>query len=102
MRRAAMSMRGQISSASGTNNSPCGVSITRSGVPETLSRVEAEVEGPGDLPEAARNCTSLLVIDTPQGELLVALAEDICPRSHIDAPRREATIPAGPCQPTRA
>jgi hypothetical protein len=39
--------------------------------------------------------TPLLVIDTPQGELLVPLAEEICPRIDIAARRIEVALPEG-------
>jgi len=35
------------------------------------------------------------VIDTPQGELLVPLAEEICPRIDIAARRIEVALPEG-------
>ncbi|PYU31959.1 MAG: 16S rRNA processing protein RimM [Acidobacteria bacterium] len=39
--------------------------------------------------------TPLLVIDTPQGELLVPLAEEICPRIDIAERRIEVALPEG-------
>ncbi len=39
--------------------------------------------------------TPLLVVDTPQGELLVPLAEEICPRIDIVARRIEVVLPEG-------
>lgn len=39
--------------------------------------------------------TPILVVDTPQGELLIPLAQEICVRVDLEAQRIEVVLPAG-------
>jgi 16S rRNA processing protein RimM len=67
-------------------SSPCSVAE----VPSLLGQVR-DVYFPGQ----NRPGTPLLAVDTPQGELLVPLAEDICKRIDLPARRIEVLLPDG-------
>jgi 16S rRNA processing protein RimM len=67
-------------------SSPCPVAE----VPSLLGQVR-DVYFPGQNQPG----TPLLAVDTPQGELLVPLAEDICKRIDLPARRIEVLLPDG-------
>jgi 16S rRNA processing protein RimM len=67
-------------------SSPCSVAE----VPSLLGQVR-DVYFPGQNQPG----TPLLAVDTPQGELLVPLAEDICKRIDLPARRIEVLLPDG-------
>jgi 16S rRNA processing protein RimM len=67
-------------------SSPCSVAE----VPSLLGKVR-DVYFPGQNQPG----TPLLAVDTPQGELLVPLAEDICKRIDLPARRIEVLLPDG-------
>jgi ribosomal 30S subunit maturation factor RimM len=58
--------------------------------PSLLGQVR-DVYFPGD----GQPGTPLLALDTPQGELLVPLAEDICKKIDLFARRIEVLLPEG-------
>jgi 16S rRNA processing protein RimM len=68
------------------SSSPCSMATTPS-----LLGVVKEVQFTGEGVAGA----PLLVVDTPSGELLVPLAEDICTRINILARRIEVVLPEG-------
>jgi 16S rRNA processing protein RimM len=69
-------------------SSACSMAV----VPELLGTVR-DVQFPGE-GESVRG-TPLLEIETPQGELLIPLAQDICKRIDAGARRIEVTLPEG-------
>jgi len=72
-------------------SSPCGTGPCGTGqVPALLGQVR-DVYFPGEVEPG----TPLLAIDTPEGELLVPLAEDICTRIDPVARRIEVSLPEG-------
>lgn len=74
-------------------SSPCSFAET----PALLGAVR-DVYFPGE----SQPGTPLLVVDTPSGELLVPLAEDICRKINVGARRIEVLLPEGLRDPDRA
>jgi 16S rRNA processing protein RimM len=68
------------------SSSPCSLAEA----PTLLGKVR-DVYFPGEGPAG----TPLLAVDTPQGELLLPLAEDICTKLDITARRIEVRLPEG-------
>jgi ribosomal 30S subunit maturation factor RimM len=68
------------------SSSPCSLAES----PAFLGRVR-DVYFPGE----GQQGTPLLALDTPQGELLIPLAEDICQKIDLHARRIEVLLPEG-------
>lgn len=81
------------SARSSVFSSPCSLAET----PTILGTVR-EVFFPGE----SQPGTPLLAVDTSSGELLIPLAEDICPRIDITARRIEVLLPEGLRDPDKA
>ena len=79
--------------ASPVSSSPCSLSEA----PAHLGKVR-EVFFPGE----SQPGTPLLAVDTPSGELLIPLAEDICTRIDVAARRIEVLLPEGLRNPDKA
>ena len=73
-------------STAAMSSSPCSLSET----PTLLGKVR-DVYFPGE----GQAGTPLLALDTPNGELLIPLAEDICKRLDVVARRIEVQLPEG-------
>jgi 16S rRNA processing protein RimM len=75
------------------SSSPCSLSEA----PALLGKVR-DVFFPGE----SQPGTPLLAVDTPSGELLIPLAEDICTRIDVAARRIEVLLPEGLRNPDKA
>jgi ribosomal 30S subunit maturation factor RimM len=73
-------------STAAMSSSPCSLSET-----PTLLGTVRDVYFPGE----GQAGTPLLALDTPNGELLIPLAEDICKRLDVAARRIEVRLPEG-------
>ena len=79
--------------ASAVSSSPCSLSEA-----PTLLGTVRDVYFPGE----SQPGTPLLAVDTPAGELLIPLAEDICRKIDVTARRVEVLLPEGLQDPNRA